>query len=165
MLKLLAFVLAAAAIGALRDNGSASSRQEPKNRNGSKKSDLSTKTKEQIRIELDQLYQRKNSLHDRLKKLQEELSLTYSSLEEATADLDRWYRKANGNWLGNGGEELPKYALFGQSTSDRDYLKREKDRFRGLIGRLKSEKSNILKSELPSLKRTIKRLKSEKRRR
>lgn len=118
-----------------------------------KKSDLelvSQNARERLRIlerdyqgELDAVYASLNLLKDQLRICRTELSDAYDTLNAAKADLDSWYRRAEGNWLGNGGKALPRDSIFGQSIADRDRLKARRESAAREIGRLKSRRSTL----------------------
>lgn len=93
--------------------------------------------------ELDAAYASLNLLKDQLCTCREELSDAYDTLNAAKADLDSWYRRAEGNWLGNGGKPLPKDSIFGQSIAERDHVKSRRDSAAREIGRLKARRSAL----------------------
>lgn len=55
--------------------------------------------------------------------------------------LDAWYARAEGNWLGNGGRELPRHSFFGQDLADRDFHKSERDNAAQAIDRYKEQRA------------------------
>lgn len=93
--------------------------------------------------ELDATYASLNLLKEQLRTCREELSDAYDTLNAAKSDLDSWYRRAEGNWIGNGGKPLPKNAIFGQSAADRDRLKSLRESAAREIGRLKTRRSAL----------------------
>lgn len=111
------------------------------------------------RQELEALYAEKASLQSAksglladmkaLKKersdAQAELSEAYDDLDEAKSSIDSWYSKSERTpWLfGNGGKELPKRSLFGQSFGDLDGYKADRARACDDIGSCKSDIDEI----------------------
>lgn len=110
------------------------------------------------KTELDCAYKVKNETHEELKECRQNLSAAYDDLNEAKDDLDSWYSRAEGNWFGNGGKQLPKHAFFGQDLSDRDHYKSERDSAADDVGRLKAERSSI-ERRLDASRTTIQRIK------
>lgn len=93
--------------------------------------------------ELDVAYASLNQAKDQLRACREDLSNAHDTLNAATADLDSWYRRAEGIWIGNGGKPLPKNSIFGQSIADRDRLKSRRESAAREITRLKSRRSAL----------------------
>jgi len=95
------------------------------------------------KAELDVAYEAMNATRGELDKCNQGLSDAYDDLKNAKRDLDSWYSRAEGNWLGNGGKKLPKNALFGQDLGDRDRYKSRRDSAAREIGRYKAERSQL----------------------
>ena len=76
--------------------------------------------------ELDTEYQALNELKGLRAECNAEISSAHEDLRQAKENLDAWYSKAEGNWIGNGGKQLPKHAFFGQDLSDRDRYKEQR---------------------------------------
>ena len=114
--------------------------------------------------EIEKNQNRKTSGYDTLNRLKAELSGAYEDLNSAKTDLDAWYRKSKGNFIGNGGKKLPRHAFFGQSTSDRDSLKHKKDSIYKNIQGLKSDKTRIYNNEIKPAKESIGRIKEDQKR-
>ncbi|MCE3269689.1 MAG: hypothetical protein K0S57_86 [Ramlibacter sp.] len=93
--------------------------------------------------ELDAAYASLNLLKEQLRTCREELSDAHDTLNAAKSDLDSWYRRAEGNWIGNGGKPLPKNSIFGQSIADRDRLKSRRESAAREIGRIKTRRSAL----------------------
>ena len=114
--------------------------------------------------EIDKNQNRKTSGYDTLNRLKAELSDAYEDLNSTKTDLNNWYQKSKGNFIGNGGKKLPKHAFFGQSTGDRDSLKHKKDSIYKNIQGLKSDKTRIYNNEIKHAKLNIGRIKEDQKR-
>lgn len=95
------------------------------------------------KTELECAYKAQNETREELNECLQNLSGAYDDLNSAKRKLDSWYSKAEGNWFGNGGKQLPKHAFFGQDLSDRDHYKSERDSAARAVGRYKAERSRI----------------------
>lgn len=93
--------------------------------------------------ELDRAYVMLNETRGKLDKCNQSLAGAYDDVKNAKHDLDAWYAKAEGNWLGNGGKKLPNHAFFGQDLSDRDRYKSRRDSAAKEIARCKTERSRL----------------------
>lgn len=103
-----------------------------------------------FKTELAPIYDELERLKHELSGAYEEKSEAYKRLSSAQSSLERWYAKSDRYFFGNKGRELPKYAFFGQSLSDRDFYKRERDSAasdvssaKGKIERLKARKTAV----------------------
>lgn len=114
--------------------------------------------------EIEKNQDRKISGYDTLNRLKAELSDAYEDLNSAKVDLDAWYRKSKGNFIGNGRRKLPKHAFFGQSTSARDSLKHKKDSIYKNIQDLKSDKTRVYNNEIKPAKENIGKIKEDQKR-
>lgn len=110
------------------------------------------------KTELDAAYKTQNETSDELEECRQKLSSAYDDLNSAKSSLDSWYSRAEGNWFGNGGKQLPKHALFGQDLSDRDHYTARKDSAAREVGSFKSERSSIAR-RLNDARATVKRIK------
>jgi len=111
--------------------------------------------------ELDLKYKKSNELQAELKECKSDLNQAYEDLNTAREDLDDWYSKAEGNWFGNGGKELPSHSLFGQSIGDRESLKDDRDMAGSNIGIYK-ELRDTLNSQVQELRQNISSIKSDR---
>lgn len=93
--------------------------------------------------DLDAAYKTKNKTHEELDACRQYLTEAYDDLNAAKRSLDSWYSRAEGNWFGNGGKELPKHAFFGQDLSDRDCYKSQRDSAARVVSRYKAERASI----------------------
>ena len=75
------------------------------------------------RAELDTEYQALNELKGLRAECNAEISCAHEDLGQAKESLAAWYSRAEGNWIGNGGKQLPNHSFFGQDLSDRDRYK------------------------------------------
>lgn len=75
------------------------------------------------------LFAERDSLRKSLKQAFIEKDGAYCKLNSAKENVDRWYRNSERTpWLfGNGGKELPKHSLFGQSFGDLEGHKYSRD--------------------------------------
>lgn len=108
--------------------------------------------------ELDAAYKIQNEASEALAECRRKLSSAFDDLNSAKSILSSWYSRAEGNWLGNGGKQLPKHAFFGQDLSDRDRYKSRRDSASSDVGRYRSERSSIA-SRLENARATVKRIK------
>lgn len=92
-----------------------------------------------FKTELAPLYDELERLKHELSGAYEEKSEAYERLSSAKNSLDSWYAKSDRSFFGNKGKELPKYSFFGQSLSDRDYYKRQRDSAASDVSDAKSE--------------------------
>ena len=93
--------------------------------------------------ELDPLFAERKVFIEGRRALRDELSKAYEDLNNAKSTIDGWYSKSRGTFFGNGGKELPKHALFGQSFGDLDGYKLERDAASSRILRCKSEVGDL----------------------
>jgi hypothetical protein len=79
--------------------------------------------------EKEELYASKNALSAQIQAAFSEKSAAHEALNRRKASIDSWYAKSDRTpWLfGNGGKKLPKNSLFGQSFSDLESLKSDRD--------------------------------------
>jgi uncharacterized coiled-coil DUF342 family protein len=110
------------------------------------------------KTELDTAYKTQNEARKELDECRQNLSEAYDGLKEAKDNLDSWYSRAEGNWLGNGGKQLPNHSFFGQDLSDRDSYKSDRDSAAHAIGRYKAERSSI-EHRLDEARATVKQIK------
>lgn len=110
------------------------------------------------KTELDAAYKTQNEISEELERCRQRLSSAYDDLNSAKSSLNSWYSKAEGNWFGNGGQQLPKHAFFGQDLSDRDRYKAHRDSAAREVSRYKSERSSISR-RLDDARSTVKRIK------
>lgn len=110
------------------------------------------------KTELDAAYKTQNEASDEIEECRQKLSSAYDDLNSAKSSLNQWYSKAEGNWFGNGGKQLPKHAYFGQDLSDRDHYKARRESAAREVGRFKSERSSIAR-RLNDARVTVKRIK------
>lgn len=80
-----------------------------------------------FKTELAPLYDELERLKYELSGAYEEKSEAYERLSSAKNSLESWYAKSDRTFFGSKGKELPKHSFFGQSLSDRDYYKRQRD--------------------------------------
>lgn len=94
----------------------------------------------------------KRQLFEKLNRLKENLSETYSALSQAHDDLrsakediNRWHRKSKSNmpFYGNAGEKLPSHSLFGQSFGDLEDYKADRSAAVSEIGTTKTRISDL----------------------
>lgn len=110
------------------------------------------------KADLEVAYGALNATREKLDKCNQGLSDAYDDLKKAKRDLDSWYSRAEGSWLGNGGKKLPKHAFFGQDLGDRDRYKSRRDSAAREIGRYKAERSQ-LGERLNEARDTVQRIK------
>ena len=94
----------------------------------------------------------RDSLRKSLKQAFLEKDKAYCELNSAKEDIAHWYRKSERTpWLfGNGGKELPKHSLFGQSFGDlegykncRDSASEDVREAKETIGRIKAQQKKL----------------------
>ena len=74
--------------------------------------------------ELDSLYALNNDLKEKLQVLYSDKEEAYDELNKAKKEIERWHSKSQRTYFfGNGGKELPKHSMFGQSFGDLDAYK------------------------------------------
>ncbi|MFI3222601.1 MAG: hypothetical protein QX191_06160 [Methylococcaceae bacterium] len=93
----------------------------------------------------DHLITEMKSLQEARSRIQEYLQNDYDLLESAKDDIERWHAKSNRTpWLfGNGGRELPKHSMFGQSFGDLNGYKQDRQTAVSDIGNCKEEIAKI----------------------
>ncbi|GHU27447.1 hypothetical protein AGMMS50256_07330 [Betaproteobacteria bacterium] len=110
-------------------------------------------TLDQLYIEKDELFQKKNSLLEENTRLFEEMQLlkqersekqeslddAFHRLEYAKESIDDWYAKSERStfFFGNAGRELPSHSFFGQSFGDLDGYKDDRGEAVADIGNFK----------------------------
>lgn len=77
--------------------------------------------------ELDELYARKNALVEERRAWYEQKREAHEDVDSARSSIDGWYAKSRRSFFGNGGKQLSKHSLFGQSFGDLDAYKQERD--------------------------------------
>ena len=112
------------------------------------------------KTELDAAYRSQDEACEQMKKCRQNLSEAYDDLKEAKDNLDSWYSRAEGNWFGNGGKQLPNHSFFGQDLSDRDSYKSDRDSAAHAIGLYKAERSSI-EHRLDETRTTVNRIKED----
>lgn len=110
------------------------------------------------KADLDAAFGALNGTREKLDECNQGLSGAYDDLKIAKRDLDSWYSRAEGNWLGNGGKKLPKHAFFGQDLSDRERYKSRRDSAAREIGKYKAER-NRLSERFNEARDTVQRIK------
>ena len=95
------------------------------------------------RGELDAADKELKQAKEDLAECRRNLSGAWVDFHSARASLDAWYARAEGNWFGNGGRELPRHAFFGQDLADRDYYKSERDSAWQAINAHKAERAKL----------------------
>ncbi len=111
------------------------------------------------KTELDPLYELSHELKAKLDELHSDKDDAYDDLNSAKQDIDHWYSKSKRTvFFGNGGKELPKHSLFGQSHGDLDAYKYDRDKAseeiqscNQEIGRIKAKKT-ILYAKINTIK-------------
>jgi chromosome segregation ATPase len=102
--------------------------------------------------------------HKEMKALQGQKTALHNEQSEVMEDLDAWHRKSRA-YFGNGGRELPQDSFLGigQSLSDRDNLKEQRDE---LGERILSTKTDIssLNDQIGRCKAAIRKIVSDQRR-
>ncbi len=112
--------------------------------------------------QLDAAYKTLNETREEFDACRQNLSKAHDDLSSAKRSLDSWYSRAEGNWFGNGGKQLPKHSFFGQDLSDRDRYKSSRDSAAHDVGRCKSERPRI-KRQLDDARAIVQQIKEDAR--
>lgn len=91
----------------------------------------------------------------RLEPLKQEKASLIDDHQRTCRKLKAWYNQANGTWFGNGGQKLPRHAIFSQDTSDRDGMKARRDRLSREIDEAKEAISRFYRDEIEPSKKAI----------
>lgn len=107
-----------------------------------RKSELFTRD---FSAEINQAMADKDAGYKHLEELKRELDRTYKKLKSERSDLDWWYRRTKGT-------RVPKKSWRRPDLRDRDRMKLEIEALSKKIGKLKSEKDYIFRSEIQKAK-------------
>ena len=95
------------------------------------------------RAELEAAYNELKQAKEDLAECRRNLSGAWDDFHSARQSLDAWYARAEGNWFGNGGRELPRHSFFGQDLADRDFHKSERDSAARAIDEYKEQRAKM----------------------
>ena len=111
--------------------------------------------------ELNGAYAILNSKRESRQSCSKALREAHEELASAKSSLSSWYSKAEGNWFGNGGRQLPQKSFFGQDISERDRYKSDRDAAARSVSQLHAGRDQLDK-DLKRIRESIASIKSDR---